>query len=60
MDTLAGGGKIIPTDTGPRFNALREAAMQRGPRKKRESALPEGATATSIDAAAVSQSSSPA
>ena len=24
LDTLAGGGKIIPTDTGPRFNALRK------------------------------------
>ena len=30
LDTLAGGGKIIPTDTGPRFNALREAAMADG------------------------------
>ena len=30
LDTLAGGGKIIPTDTGPRFKALREAAMADG------------------------------
>ena len=30
LDDLAGGGRIIPTDAGPRFNALREAALADG------------------------------
>lgn len=30
LDTLAGGGRIIPVETGPRFKALREAAMADG------------------------------
>ena len=30
LDGLAGGGKIIPVETGPRFAVLREAAMADG------------------------------
>ncbi len=30
LDTLAGGGKIIPAETGARFKALREAALADG------------------------------